>query len=238
MFPHSIPLYRSEPHPCPYLEARQTEDEIIYASRPGGAVYQVLMDFRFRRSGPMVYRPICSDCHECIPIRVPVDHFSPSRSQRRVMRRNKDIHVKVDVPECTEEKWRIYSDYLERQHDGSMDAGFSAFEEYLYCSPTDTMEMTYRLGERVVAVGILDVCPNSLSTVYFYFDPAEAQRSLGTYGALCEIEECRHRKLAYWYVGFYIRGCGRMSYKVNFRPYELLGRDGVWRPGRDADNTR
>ncbi len=199
-------------------------------SRLDGAVYQVLMDAGFRRSGQAVYRPSCGQCRECVPLRVPVTQFSPSRSQRRAERRNADIVVQIDSPACTEEKWRIYADYLKYQHDGAMDGSFNAFEEFLYNSPTDTLEMTYRLERQIVAVGIVDVCPDCLSSVYFYFDPACARRSLGVFGALCEIQECRRRGLAYWYAGFYVRQCPGMNYKAQFRPYELLGADGIWHP--------
>jgi leucyl-tRNA---protein transferase len=89
--------------------------------------------------------------------------------------------------------------------------------------------MVRSLGERAIGCGILDVGPDCLSSVYFYFDPAEAARSLGVFSALCEIEACRTTGLSYWYAGFYIRECDRMNYKANYRPYELLGQDGVWK---------
>lgn len=227
----SLLLMHGEPRDCPYLEGRQAEEEFTLASRLDGSVHQALMDMGFRRSGEVVYRPVCRDCSECVPIRVPVPHFKSSRSQRRVLRRNADVRVETGPPECTEEKWRVYAEYLAYQHDGTMDAGFRAFEQFLYRSPTETLEMRYYVGDRFVAVGIVDVCPDCLSSVYLYFDPAEARRSLGVFGALCEIEECRRRGLAYWYLGFYVAGCRRMSYKAQYRPYELLAADGVWRPG-------
>lgn len=193
------------------------------------AVYQVLMDSGFRRSGRVVYRPVCDGCRECVPLRVPVESFRPSRSQRRVLRRNPDLCVEIGPPACSEEKWRLYVDYLRYQHDGTMSEGFEGFREYLYGSPTDTIEMTYRLGEHILAVGIVDSCPDCLSSVYCFFDPAEARRSLGVFSALFEIAECRRRGLPFWYAGFYVRECPRMNYKAGYRPGELLCPDGTWR---------
>lgn len=200
--------------------------------------YQRLMDAGFRRSGCIVYRPICEGCRECIPIRVPVRDFAPSRSQRRVQRRNADVRVTIDVPRATDEKWRLYHEYRLWQHDDVGGDEREDFEEFLYHSPleeagrTFTLEMCYWIGERLAAVGIVDVCPDSLSSVYVYFDPIHAQRSLGVFSALCEIEECRRKGLAYWYVGYYVQDCRQMNYKAQYRPYELLGRDGVWRRPR------
>jgi arginine-tRNA-protein transferase len=137
--------------------------------------------------------------------------------------------VEVGLPQASDEKWRVYADYLARRHDGTMSAKREHFEEFLYEPATETLEMVYRLDSRIIGVGILDVCPAGLSSVYFYFAPGESRRGLGTFGALREIEECRCRGLPYWYAGFYIRDCRRMSYKAGFRPHELLGADRVWR---------
>jgi arginyl-tRNA--protein-N-Asp/Glu arginylyltransferase len=224
-----LTLYATGPHPCPYLPDRMAQSEGRFAVRIAPAAYQQLMDLGFRRSGGWVYRPACEGCRECMPLRVPVDDFRPSPSQRRVLRRNRDVLVSsVDSPRCSDEKWRIYTAYLRHRHDGTMCEDRADFEDFLYGAAMDSIEMVYRVDDRIVAVGIVDVCPDCLSSVYFYFDPAESRRSLGTYGALCEIEECRRRSLAYWYAGFYVRDCRRMNYKAQFRPYELLTTDGGW----------
>ena len=76
-----------------------------------------------------------------------------------------------------------------------------------------------------------DVCRSSLSSVYFYYDPAEARRGLGTFGALYEIEAARRLGIPHYYLGYWIAGCGTMDYKAGFRPNEVLCPDGVWREG-------
>jgi arginine-tRNA-protein transferase len=225
----SLTLHCTPPRPCSYLEGRRAKEHFTLVSHLDGAAYEVLIDLGFRRSGLMVYRPACDDCNECVPLRIPVDHFSPSRSQRRVMRRNADVRVEIDTPRCTEEKWRLYLDYLEHQHEDNAGDTFMDFQAFLYTSPTETIEITYRVGDRIVAAGLVDVCPNCLSSVYLYFDPTHARRSLGVFGALCEIEECRRRGLTYWHVGLYVQQCPQMNYKAHFRPHERLGPDGVWR---------
>jgi len=227
----SLTLYRDAPHACPYLPDRTSRTVFFICSRMGPLAYQELMDAGYRRNGHLIYRPDCVSCHECVSLRVPVADFVPSRSQRRVLRRNADVNVRIGPPDCTEEKYRLFRKYLRHQHDGTMSDSRQDFIDFLYRSPIDTWELEYRVGKRLVAVGIVDVCPRSLSSVYFYFDPAEARRSLGVFGALYEIGRCAELGLPYWYVGYYIRDCRRMNYKARFRPYELLGPDGTWRPG-------
>jgi len=86
---------------------------------------------------------------------------------------------------------------------------------------------------KLLGVGICDVAAQSLSSVYFYFDPAVAGRGMGTFSALFEIEWARQNAIPYWYGGYYVAGCGSMEYKAAFGPYQLLGTDGQWRPSKE-----
>ncbi len=225
----SLPLNPGSSGPCAYLSGRTATHEFAMTRRLPAAAYQRMMDAGFRRSGLLIYRPVCDGCRECVPIRVPVNEFTPSRSQRRVLRRNADVHMTVGPPSPTEEKWRMYNAYRRLQHDDLESEDRPGFEECFYHSPTSTLEMTYSIGGRLAAVGIVDATPSALSSVYFYFDPGHSRRSLGVFSAMCEIEECRRRQLAFWYIGYYIRECQRMNYKAQYRPYDLLGPDGHWR---------
>ena len=92
------------------------------------------------------------------------------------------------------------------------------------------MEFLYRdTGGTLIGVGICDVCEESLSSVYFYFDPGERKRGLGTFSAMWEIAWAGEAGIPFYYLGYWVRGCGAMEYKANFRPCEVLGTDGVWR---------
>lgn len=234
----ALPLFQSEPHPCSYLSGRTaiTEYSVPGAFAPIGTNppltaedYQALMDAGFRRSGIAVYRTACESCRECVPIRVPVATFRRSRSQRRVLRRNHDVAVTLDKPRASDEKYRIFAAYQRDHHDSDAVDSYAQFKEFLYRSPVQSLEMVCRIGEAIAGVGIVDVASQSLSSVYFYFDPAHARRSLGTFSALMEIDLCRQIGKPYWYAGYYIRECERMNYKAAFEPYELLHEDGRWR---------
>lgn len=221
-------LPHGEAHPCPYLPDREAKNRAFLADRIEAELYQQLMDRGFRRSGSLFYQPVCPRCRECRPIRIPVAQFTPSRSQRRARRRNQDLNVTVDTPELTTEKHALFSAYLAYQHDDSMKDGFEDLRRFLYDSPVDSLEFCYRIGDRLIGVGIGDVSRRSLSSVYFIFDPAEARRSLGVYSVLWEIAWCAKQGLPYYYLGYFIRGCRRMSYKNQYHPYELLDQDGTW----------
>ena len=215
-------------HRCPYLPGQLARNLAFSASSVPPGIYHGLMDLNFRRSGSIFYRPVCRHCQQCRALRLSVDAFRPNRTQRRCWRRNQDITVEVQVPRATEEKHQLYRDYLTRCHDGEMDDSWDGFTDFLYHSPLETIEVVYRLGGRPVAAGILDVEPETASTVYCYFDPELRRRSLGTFNVLWTIDYCRRRRFEHLYLGYFIRDCGKMSYKANFRPCEALEADGTW----------
>ena len=92
------------------------------------------------------------------------------------------------------------------------------------------LKLTNLRDGQLLGVGICDLTPTALSTVYFFFDPAQSRRSLGIHSSLVEIEVARSLGLHFYYVGYWVPGCGRMEYKSGFRPAEGLCTDGRWRP--------
>jgi arginine-tRNA-protein transferase len=192
-------------------------------------VYHLLLDLNFRRLGWGVYRPACEGCTECRQLRVDVAAFRPSRAQRRCRRRNADVVAVLGPPAPTDEKHALYRRYLETRHDGEMTGSWEEFAEFLYQAPALAREVVYRAQGRLVGAGIVDVEPEAMSAVYFYFDPDLAARSPGTFNVLWLIDECRRRALPWLYLGYHVPGGRGMAYKAGFRPHEVLGADGVWR---------
>ena len=232
--PRNIPLISLEEHPCPYLPGRVARNRAFVCEQMPADLYHQCMDAGFRRSGKLVYQPVCAGCRACQPIRVPVESFVPSKSQRRAWRRNADLMVDVSAPQPTQEKFDLYQRYLLGRHDRSDEQQTPQdFIRFLYDSPVESIEFAYRLPDTphaLIGVGICDVCEGrSLSSVYFYFDPVHARRGLGTFSTLWEIDFARRRKIPHYYLGYFVAGCRSMSYKAQFRPNQLLHPDGAWR---------
>lgn len=218
--------------PCPYLPGLVARYESYHIDVLPGDMYERLMGAGFRRSGMIVYRPRCTACSACRPLRVVVDRFHASRSQRRVLRRNTDLRVESGRPIPTRAKFDLFTRYLDSRHDAAMSRDYGSFCTFLYQGPTSTWELSYFAGDRLVAVSLVDVCPSGLSSVYVYFDPDDSARSPGHYSALHEIELCRRQGRPYYYLGYWVRGAVTMDYKDRFSPNEILGEDGVWRAHR------
>jgi leucyl-tRNA---protein transferase len=195
-------------------------------------LYIDFMDASFRRSGHVVYQPVCRGCRACVSIRVPVERFCPSKSQRRCWRRNQDLRVEIGRPVLTDEKFDLYRRYTRDWHRSAETQTPEGLESFLYQSPVTSLEFCYRdPADRLLAVGICDSSADALSSVYFYFEPTAAGRGLGTFGALKEIDFARSAGQWYYYMGYWIDGCTAMRYKSQYRPFQLLGTDGVWRDG-------
>jgi len=221
-------LPRTSLYPCAYLPGRQARQMAFRADPFDADVYHALMDRGFRRSGDVFYAMDCPGCQCCVPIRVPVAEFVPSRSQRRAWRRNQDVELRVHPPSLTEEKWELYRRYVQHQHATEpTDESLQSLADTLYKEVVGTVEATYHIGNRLVAVTILDICSASVSSVYHFFEPADAARSLGVYSVLAEIDWAHRHGIPHYYLGFWIEGAPTMHYKANYRPHELL-RNGSW----------
>ena len=220
-------LPRTEPHPCSYLP-RKAVTEGFRSQVLHGETYHDLMDRGFRRSGSIFYRPRCPSCNACVQMRVPVADFKPGKSQRRVLKKNEDVRLRISRLNLTPAKVLLYARYLDYQHPGSPQTGDAeSLRDFLYENVVDSREVSYFVDDRLIGVSILDVCSRSVSTVYHFLEPDEAWRSLGVYSVLREIELTRTLEIPFYYMGYWIQGCGKMDYKASYRPHEVLI-DGEW----------
>ncbi|XP_066246857.1 arginyl-tRNA--protein transferase 1 isoform X3 [Euwallacea similis] len=85
----------------------------------------------------------------------------------------------------------------------------------------------YWLDDKLIAVGVIDILPGCVSSVYFFYDPDYRALTLGTYGSLREIQLVQDLQpqipdLKYYYMGFYIHSCPKMRYKGKLHSSVLL----------------
>jgi arginine-tRNA-protein transferase len=228
--PVKHPLSVVGPTPCPYLPGRSLESRGLWAKHLADATLEAFLDSGFRRSGNVLYQPVCRGCRRCVPLRIGTEGFAPTSAQRRVLRRNRDLEVSADRPRFSEEKLELYQRYLAEQHDRAQSAEPDDLRGFLYESPATTIEMEYRLpGGDLIGVGIVDITPSVVSTVYFFWDPRHARRSLGTFSLLQELLLARQLRRPWYHLGFWVDGSATMDYKASIADHELLGTDGVWR---------
>lgn len=226
-----LQFYLTAPYPCSYLPDRHARSQV---AAPSGLIdhlaYSELVRLGFRRSGLHVYRPRCDTCHACVPVRVRVAEFAPSRAQRRCQARNGDLSVRVKPLIYEEAHYRLYRRYQAARHaGGGMDQDDrEQFRGFLLQSRVDSALLEYRLHEEVVMVSLVDRLIDGLSAVYTFFAPELARRSLGTFGVLTQLRLARELGLPYLYLGYWIAASPKMAYKRGYRPLEAYS-GGAWR---------
>lgn len=224
-------FYVTAPSPCPYLDGlteRKVFTELKGPDAP--ALNEALGRVGFRRSQTVVYRPACENCSKCISVRVRVNDFMLSKSQKRTIKKNHDLIGEVRPPIVTDEQYELLESYLQSRHgDGSM-AGMThtEFQDMVETSPVSTIIIEYRraIDRKLMAVALTDELSDGLSMIYSFFDISEVKRSLGTYIILDHIARTSHAALQHVYLGYWVEGSSKMDYKTRYRPIEKLGPNG------------
>lgn len=241
---HTLPLapqfYVTAPQPCPYLDGRM-ERKLFTALQGDGAekLNDSLSKQGFRRSQNVLYRPSCTDCAACLSARVRVTDFVPTRSQKRVIRRNANLARRATSPWATEAQFALFRTYLDRRHaaGGMADMDLFEFAAMVEETPVRSRLIEYRDRDRrdddptegLHAVCLTDILDDGLSMVYSFFDATMERQSLGTYVILDHIAIARELGLPFVYLGYWVPGSRKMGYKANFAGLEIY-QGGKWTP--------
>ena len=212
---------------CSYLPDRERVTHFFSADTFSPLLYETLISSGFRRSGRTFYQPQCPACQSCLPIRVDVRRFTLSTSQRRVLRKNRDVTIRREPNAFKPEDFRLYRTYCEQRHPSSTPPSIRSYREFLINTPIATDLMRYYVQERLVGLAWIDMLPHSLSSVYCSFDPAYSARSLGTFSVLQQIALCAALGKEWLHLGFWIKERQNMAYKNRFQPCQVLI-DGNW----------
>lgn len=212
--------------PCPYVPGRWERKLVteVYG-RNAGRLYSRLSRAGFRRSHHFAYRPACSGCDACVPVRVATLDFTARGSLRRIARRNEDLAARLRPPAATAEQYELFTRYLGARHAEGEMAGMTFPDYRAMVEDTSIASSVLELrdpADRLLGACLVDWLGDGASAVYSFFDPEAERRSLGKYCVLALIQEARRRGLPYVYLGYWIAESPKMAYKARFRPLEGL----------------
>lgn len=233
-----LKFYVTAESPCPYLAGKM--EKKVFAHLPyadGAAVNDALSHAGFRRSQNIAYRPSCDTCAACVSVRIPVQAYVLSRTDRKIRNRNQDLSRRVVDPIATAEQYELLKTYLASRHpEGGMnDMGESDFVTMVEDSSVRTHMVEYRLHSddeprgKLVGFAIVDLLSDGLSMVYSAYDPTLPNRSLGRFIVLDHLHQSSVVALPYLYLGYWVKGAPTMDYKVQYQPLEGLTLFG-WQP--------
>ena len=230
-------FFVTSPAPCPYLPGRS--ERKVFTELKGAhsdALNDALGRIGFRRSQTVAYRPSCLDCQACVSVRVVVDDFAASSTQKRAMKRNGDLVTTLCRPGSTSEQFELLQRYLGVRHPGG---GMATMDDVDYAdmvehTPVTSYVIEYREPSadgvtpgRLVGACLTDKQGDGLSMIYSFYEPEHTARTgLGNYMILDHIRRAREMEMPYVYLGYWVEGSTRMQYKVRYRPMERLGRNG------------
>ena len=221
----TVRLFRTAPHDCSYLQDREASTLFVDPDVPlTASMNSQLSERGFRRSGSHIYRPDCAGCNSCLSSRVLVDDFSFKRQHRKILNRNQDLLVRETDSLDSSETYALYCNYINNRHaDGDMyPPNPEQYASFIAVKPGGTRFFEFYLDDKLVAVSVTDQLQHGLSAVYTFYDPEQNRRSLGNYVIFWQIQKARQMRLPYLYLGYWVKNCPKMNYKINFRPLEMF----------------
>ncbi|WP_457598208.1 arginyltransferase [Hydrogenimonas sp.] len=237
---HSIDFCMLD-YDCSYLPQKKTRMYYRYMRHASRKLVTKLVRRGWRRFGCYFFHPICAGCSGCKNLRIDAENFRRSRSQKRVVKKNRETLVHIRKPGMTQEHLDLYNRFHKHK---SETVGWHYtpvnpqlyYENFVDGAHDFGKEILYFIDEKLVGVDLIDITEDGISSIYFFYDPDYSNYSLGTYSLLMQIELAQRMGLRWIYLGYWVDGCRSFAYKMNFRPLQML--DGFppleeepdWRP--------
>jgi arginine-tRNA-protein transferase len=205
---------------CEFFKDKRSNIQYFFLSKINGADFDLLLEAGFRKFGYMFYRHVCAECKSCRSLRVSVDEFVPSKSQRRVFKKNIGLKFSTRLLSYHKEHYELYTLHNKFRFDRIV-ANEENFIESFCMTPCDSLITEIHDGNRLIGAGYVDIGAASLSSVYFFYDPDYLHSSPGIYSTLMEIDLAKKLGKKYYYLGFCAAGIKYSDYKTHFKPYQV-----------------
>lgn len=167
---------------------------------------------------------------ELLHLRIALSRFRLSQSQRRIVRRNRDLQIIIRPPVVDDERRQLFDRHKRRFVEGIPEALDDFLGPAPGVHPVQGIEFDLRSDGRLLASSYVAKGENSLASLYGFFEPEMAERSLGIYTMLLEIAHARRLGLRFYYPGYALCDASCMDYKKRFWGLESYDWDTGWRP--------
>lgn len=215
---------------CVYIPGRRQHLHYKVIRNCSVATCDAMISRGWRRFGETFFRPICEGCDACRSLRIDASTYAFSRSERRVLKKNRDLLMVMRRPGITRRHLDIFERYHNYMHDKR---GWSLYDvtpdtyaaSFISGANDYGFEVLYFEEKRLIGVDLIDILPSGISSIYFYYDPGDAHRSLGKFSLLQQIQLAKRKGLRWIYLGYCVDGCQSLMYKRDYHElWELEGR--------------
>ncbi|MDD5406792.1 MAG: arginyltransferase [Sulfurovaceae bacterium] len=212
---------------CSYLPNKMVRMKYKYINEPNMIFTSAVIKRGWRRFGKYYFHPTCNGCNECKSLRIDVENFTITKSQKKAIKRNSQTQIIVGRPSLTKHHLDLYNryHYYKQDKDGWKYRSISHkeyYENFVDGAEDFGREVLYFQGEKLVCVDLIDILEDGISAIYCYYDPDFDELSLGTFSLLYQIELAKQLGLKWVYLGYWVEGCKAFAYKPKFQPQELL----------------
>ena len=212
---------------CAYIPDKKVRMNYKYVKNATKEFNTAIIHRGWRRFGCYYFHPICDGCNECKSLRINVNNFIPTKSQKKATNRNKETKIIIQKPTISGMHLDLYNKYhnFKSQKDGWRQKNITSrdyMENFVEGAGEFGKEVLYIKDEKLIGVDLIDVMEDGISSIYFYYDPDYARLSLGTYSLLYQIELAKILELEWIYLGYWVDGCQAFAYKPNFKPQQIL----------------
>ena len=212
---------------CSYLANKEQTTHYKVIENCSAQNCQDLIERGFRRFGKMFFRPICSDCQECQSIKIEVENFSFSKSQKRIIKKASHLKSYVQTPTLSQAHLDLFKKYhLHMKEKKEWTYNETTPEHYYQSFVTGHNEFGYEVlyfdENKLIGVDLIDILEDGISSIYFYYDPDYSQYSLGKLSLYNQIKFAQRSSKKWIYLGYYVEDCPSLSYKSEYKPYITL----------------
>ncbi|MGC8828355.1 MAG: arginine-tRNA-protein transferase [Verrucomicrobiia bacterium] len=151
-----------------------------------------------------------------IPLRINLETFVPSKTQRRIIQKNADLDLKIRPTQIDDERRRLFNLHKTRFKKNIPDSLDIFVGEYSQNIPCENIEFSLYYNGELIAASYLDIGEKAVSSVYAIFNPLYSKRSLGIYTMLLEINYAKSRNFKYYYHGYATIEPSEYDYKKRF----------------------
>jgi leucyl-tRNA---protein transferase len=183
------------------------------------------LSYGFRHFGSLFYR-YTDGLHDLqfvdvLPLRIVLNDFILSNSQKRTLKKNKDLKCYFEPLRITPEIEQLFYNHVYKFDENIPDSIYT-FLGAPGTNPTKIMQCIVRDEEKLVAASFLDVGARSTSSIYGMFDLNYSKRRLGIYTMLQEISYSQQNNMVYYYPGYAYKQKSFYDYKKTFHAMEYL----------------